>query len=1019
MRSKLKKALFIILALLSASFVLSSPGKVRAAPIAHLQSTLANTSALVTSLSATFASAVGNGDLVVVATSSWNTGNTASITSVTDSKGNTYTKVLENGAGAVEPLSIWYAQNVVGGSGFTVSAATNSNASMTIAIHEYSGVDTLAALDSSANTSATGTSASSGNTTTHVSGELLFGAFNFSDDTSSVSGVAGNGFTLRQQLTDNHTYEAIFTEDSVVSSAGLYPATLAYSQSVTWRGAVVAFKPKSVPTPTPTLPATPTSSPTSTPTSSPTATGTLRPSPTPSITASPTSTPTSSPTATATPRPSPTPSVTASATSTPVASPTPTPTSQSIQPEYFKIGPGYADVIPHQLIRTSTDTVYLFAATGVNSSTIQVYWTNNPGIPSSQASFTGSLTFNTPANPISIDAVYDGGSTVHVLANLTNGLLYDYVFDLPSHTFKTPKLISSGNPVRPSLYQGTVGVSGMMSLDGTLNIAYWSNGNHITYVSYIYDKTSDTLTLKEGPTQLDAAGSASHPVLAVSPADGSITVAWISEATTPPHILAKTKSASTWGNIEMVSNAAVNVFTKLDPYGGLNVDQGPSLMDTLDGKKHLTYIEGTDSTGSYGHLHYVVYTGQTGWVDSTLNYYTHNPALATDNNSDVYLFGHGMYLDSAPCTSNAAYCLLKQNANGTWGAPQLFATPPNGETFDASVSTKWSIVGWNRPELIEFAFFSGQTSNYWNMSLYYGTLGGSTTSPTSTPTPGPTPTSTSSPTPTRTVTPAPTPTLGPTPTSTSSPTATPTVTASPTPTLGPTPTSTKSPTPTPTVTASPTPAPAAIAYVQSNLSNNGSLVSSTTTQFTNPVTTGDLVVVAVSSWNSSTSQVSSVTDNKGNAYTRVVDVAGAANEPLSIWYAKNVVGGSSFAVTVNVSTASSLTTAIHEYHGLSGTAPLDLYADQTGSGTSASSGLTGVTTSSSELIFGAFNYDDAYTSNALTPAAGFTSRQSLQDNNNYEALYTIDKVVNSASQYSAAGTFGTTCSWRAVVVTFK
>ena len=94
MRSKLKKALFIILALLSASFVLSSPGKVRAAPIAHLQSTLANTSALVTSLSATFASAVGNGDLVVVATSSWNTGNTASITSVTDSKGNSSTQTI-------------------------------------------------------------------------------------------------------------------------------------------------------------------------------------------------------------------------------------------------------------------------------------------------------------------------------------------------------------------------------------------------------------------------------------------------------------------------------------------------------------------------------------------------------------------------------------------------------------------------------------------------------------------------------------------------------------------------------------------------------------------------------------------------------------------------------------------------------------------------------------------------------------------------------------------------------------
>jgi hypothetical protein len=231
--------------------------------------------------------------------------------------------------------------------------------------------------------------------------------------------------------------------------------------------------------------------------------------------------------------------------------------------------------------------------------------------------------------------------------------------------------------------------------------------------------------------------------------------------------------------------------------------------------------------------------------------------------------------------------------------------------------------------------------------------------------------------------------------------------------------STNIPPSTPTVAPSPTPTPGAISYVQSNLSENGSLVSSTTTQFTNPVANGDLVVVAISSWNSSTSQVSSVTDNKGNSYTQVVEVTGATSEPLSIWYAKNVIGGNNFAVTANVSNPSSITTAIHEYRGLSGTSPVDLYADQTGSGTSASSGLTGVTNSNSELIFGAFNYDEPYTSNSFIPAAGFTARQSLQDNYNYEALYTIDQVVNSVGQYAAAGTFGTTSSWRGIVVTFK
>ncbi|HJW31267.1 MAG TPA: hypothetical protein VJ508_18695, partial [Saprospiraceae bacterium] len=286
------------------------------------------------------------------------------------------------------------------------------------------------------------------------------------------------------------------------------------------------------------------------------------------------------------------------------------------------------------------------------------------------------------------------------------------------------------NPLPPYyLYQGTSGVSGMVGLDGTLHVAYWSTGNQIRYASFTYNSGSDTLPPVDGPTRLDTAGSASHPVLAVSPFDGSVTVAWISEATTLHRILARTKTSGVWGNIENVSNSTTAVWTKLDQYGGVSADQGPSLIITSDGKKHLAYIEDTDSTGEYGRLHYVLYTTANGWVDNRLSYYTHNPTLATNRNNDIYLFGHGYYLDPSPCTSSDILCTLKKNPDGSWAAPQLFATPPNGETFDTSVSTKWSVVGWIRPELIEVAFFSGTTSNYWNMSLYYGTLGGLTSSP--------------------------------------------------------------------------------------------------------------------------------------------------------------------------------------------------------------------------------------------------------------------------------------------------
>ena len=411
--------------------------------------------------------------------------------------------------------------------------------------------------------------------------------------------------------------------------------------------------------------------------------------------------------------------------------------------EFFKLGPGYSDVIPHQIVRTSQDKVYLFAANGVSSTAIQVYWTTQPGVPASKTDFSGSLTYTATANPISVEAAYNGGSIIHVLANLVDGTLYDYPFDLTTNTFKSPHLLSSGNPVRTMLYAGTAGVSAMVGLDGALNVAYWSSGNHVTYASFTYNPASDTLTPQTTPFQVDSAGSASHPVLAVSPLDGSVTVAWLSEAVTPHQVLGRTKTSTGWGNLEQISDPTVKVLIYVDQYGGVSVDQGPSLMITADGHKHLAYIEDVDPNygGNYGHVHYVSYTPLTGWQDTKLNYFTHDPSLATNSHSDVYLFGHGYYLDTtpyfaaSPCTSMDDLCYLKKNSNGTWSLPAIFATHPSGETFDAAVSTKWSVVGWTRPELIEFAFYSSLTSNYWNMSLYYGTLGGNTGSPTPAPTP--------------------------------------------------------------------------------------------------------------------------------------------------------------------------------------------------------------------------------------------------------------------------------------------
>jgi hypothetical protein len=476
--------------------------------------------------------------------------------------------------------------------------------------------------------------------------------------------------------------------------------------------------------------------------------------------------------------------------------------SAAIAARYIKVGVGYVDVIPRQIVRTQDDRIYIFAVQALNSVNVTAYWTTTPGMPASAADFRGSAQLNPPASqyPISVDAVYDGHTIIHVLVNENclepfgsctpnSGNLVDHPFDITANSFRPAKLISSGNSTAAGFYPGSSGVSGMFDARGTLHIAYWAGSNHIDYAAFAYDASRDALTPVAGPTQLDTDGSANHPILAVSPWDGSVTIAWISQASAIPHVLARTKSAAGWGDIEAVSDPSVKVWTSTS--SGVNLDQGPSLLITADGMKHLAYIADRDSTGEYGHAHYASYTGASGWIDQGVPYYTHSPALATDNQGAIYLMGHGMYLNAGPdpaCSHIYDMCALKKNAAG-WDAPQLIAAAPQGETFDSGMSVRWSVVGWNRPDLIEYAFFSGQDSNYWQMSVYYGTFGSVGPLPTFTPLP------TQSFTPTRTNTPTRTPTATFTWTSTPTPTQTPTDTPAAAFTWTPTPTSTSTPTP--------------------------------------------------------------------------------------------------------------------------------------------------------------------------------------------------------------------------------
>jgi hypothetical protein len=170
---------------------------------------------------------------------------------------------------------------------------------------------------------------------------------------------------------------------------------------------------------------------------------------------------------------------------------------------------------------------------------------------------------------------------------------------------------------------------------------------------------------------------------------------------------------------------------------------------------------------------------------------------------------------------------------------------------------------------------------------------------------------------------------------------------------------------------------------------------------------GHLNVVVVG-WGDTTSSISSVTDNRGNTYTLAAGPTTNTGLQQSIYYAKNIAGGST-TVTVKFNKAASYPDVrILEYSGANTSSPLDGKAAAAGSGTTANSGAV-TTTSANELIFGAGTTGTQFSA----AGSGFVNRMINVYGNIAE-----DKTVTSTGSYNATATTGSSV-WVMQVVTFK
>jgi hypothetical protein len=186
----------------------------------------------------TFAAAQVASDLNVVVVG-WND-STATVSAVTDTKGNAYTRAVgPTVQSGIASQSIYYAKNIVAAAaGANTVTVTFSTAAIypDIRILEYGGLDPANPVDVAAASSGNSATSSSGSVNTTNANDLIFGANLVQTGTTGP----GSGFTKRL-LTSR---DGDIAEDRTVTATGSYSATAPVSPSNPWIMQIVAFRAK-------------------------------------------------------------------------------------------------------------------------------------------------------------------------------------------------------------------------------------------------------------------------------------------------------------------------------------------------------------------------------------------------------------------------------------------------------------------------------------------------------------------------------------------------------------------------------------------------------------------------------------------------------------------------------------------------------------------------------------------------------------------------------------------------------
>lgn len=188
-----------------------------------------------------------------------------------------------------------------------------------------------------------------------------------------------------------------------------------------------------------------------------------------------------------------------------------------------------------------------------------------------------------------------------------------------------------------------------------------------------------------------------------------------------------------------------------------------------------------------------------------------------------------------------------------------------------------------------------------------------------------------------------------------------------------------------------------------------------TRTFASNTTTGNLIRVSATNWNSTDRSITGIVDNGGvNSYSEAVNIRSGSAEAWE-WYAKNITGGTTPIVTMTFSVSGDGSMAVNEYSGLDTTAPLHDTGTNTGTGTSQSVTIDPTVAC---MVGGVCGY--AWTMTTITPEAGvdYNERQKVQASG-ISNISVVDRPGSASDTIDWTTSGGVSDAWAAVAVAFK